>query len=259
MSWLQSLVEGLLSRTREPAVPLGVTQRARVAALRESERGRGLRRDDAKADGVLEASVCAANWVVADVETSGLNPLSDRLLAIGAVGVSAGAVVPADSFEVVLKQAEVSSAQNVLVHRISGEQQMDGVDPVDALLAFHEFVANRPLLGYHAGFDQTVIRRASTAWLGFAPSIEWVDLALLLPKPQRPSASGGPGAPMASTAPSALDVWLAHHKIEVHPRHHASADAFATAQLMSVVLQSTPQRVRVRDWQRATRESRWLG
>jgi len=45
-------------------------------------------------------------WVVVDTETTGLDVARDTLIAIGGVAVDAEGVVPGDSFEVVLRNAE---------------------------------------------------------------------------------------------------------------------------------------------------------
>src|SRR5690606_25232521 len=71
--------------------------------------------------------------LVVDVETTGLNPARDRLLAIAAVGVridwDAGrlALSPADSFEVVVLQEQASPRENILLHGIGVERQRAGV------------------------------------------------------------------------------------------------------------------------------------
>jgi len=62
----------------------------------------------------------AMRWVVLDCESSGLDPERDRLLSLGAVAVREGRIDHADSFSAVLREAEASGPQNILVHGIGG-------------------------------------------------------------------------------------------------------------------------------------------
>ena len=84
------------------------------------ERWRGIDAAD------LRAPLSAQTWLVVDVETTGLDVRRDRLLAIGAVLVEGSAIRFAQSFEVVIKQATASRTDNILIHRISGSEQIDG-------------------------------------------------------------------------------------------------------------------------------------
>jgi DNA polymerase-3 subunit epsilon len=160
--------------------------------------------------------------VVVDVETSGLNPNRDHLLAIGAIAVSNGSVQLADSFEIVLQQETASTHDNILIHGISGSCQFGGVPPQEALLRFLEFLGNAPLVAFHARFDQTMIDRATTNYLGVRPKQPWLDLAHILP------------ALYPEENRRSLDDWLARFAITNSVRHNALSDATATAQLFLI-------------------------
>ena len=49
------------------------------------------------------AAPVPGRWVVVDTDTSGLDPLRDRLLAIGGVAVDDRGILLEDSFEIVLR------------------------------------------------------------------------------------------------------------------------------------------------------------
>ena len=53
-------------------------------------------------------------YVIVDVETSGLNMKKDRLISIGAVALVEGRIDFADAFQVILRQDQVSSNENIL-------------------------------------------------------------------------------------------------------------------------------------------------
>jgi len=159
--------------------------------------------------------------VVVDVETSGLSLSSDRLLAIGAVGIHGGRIAIADTFEVLLKQEIASDKANILVHGIGGTAQRNGQPPADALLDFLEYLDGAPLFAFHVVFDETMLRRACKKFLNFEFRHTWVDLAYLLPEL----------FPQHAKKCHALDDWLAQFSIHNDERHNALADALATAQL----------------------------
>lgn len=170
--------------------------------------------------------IARARWVVIDCETSGLDPARDRLLSVGAVGVSAGRIAMEDAFCAVLAQQAASDSANVLVHGIGGDAQLAGRAPADALRDLHRFVGTAIPVAFHAAFDEAVLRRAGASHGAPVPRGRWLDLAGLAPAL----------FPAQARSLRALDDWLAHFGIEAHARHDALGDAFATAQLLLVAL-----------------------
>jgi DNA polymerase-3 subunit epsilon len=192
----------------------------------------------------------ALRWVVVDCESSGLDPERDRLLSIGAVAVREGRVAHSDAFGAVLRQAQASAVPNILVHGIGAEAQLGGRDPAEALDEFARFVAGAPLVAFHAPFDQALLRRAMAAgpW-PWKP--RWLDLAQLAPAlyPQR------------ELSCKSLDDWLAAFAIGHPARHDAMADAYATAQLLLILLAEAERQglSTAGELFGVARERRWLG
>lgn len=198
-----------LKRLFGPRVELDADSRRRLDAWR------ALPAEDAS------TPLGAARYVVVDVETTGLDLHHDDLIAIGACAVAGGRVVLADSFEVVLRQERVSDKDNILVHGIGGEAQREGIEPVEALLRFLEYLGKTPLVAFHVGFDETMIKRAIRRHLGFDFRHPWLDLAYVMPGL----------LPEYARKHRALDDWTRHFDIGNYARHSALADALATAQL----------------------------
>ena len=167
----------------------------------------------------------ATRIVVADVESSGLNVITDRLIAIGAVAIVGAKAVIADSFYAVLRQPKPSSPENILLHGIGGTEQAEGSDPVEALLGFLAFAGKAPLVGFNSSFDEIMIGKSMQQLLGEPFRRSWIDLAWLAPSV----------LPDEAKATRGLDGWLAHFGITVSARHHALADSLATAQLFLVL------------------------
>ena len=164
-------------------------------------------------------------WVVLDVESSGLNVSSDRLLAIAAIAVHRDGgnlrIALRDSFEVVLRNdVRVADKSNILLHGIGVGAQRRGVEPANALLAFEHYIGKSPLIAFHAAFDQAMILRAFDKAWGRRPANLWLDLeplaAVLHPKVKARS----------------LDEWMAQMNINCSVRHQAAADTLATAELL---------------------------
>ncbi|MDO8988829.1 MAG: 3'-5' exonuclease [Sideroxyarcus sp.] len=172
----------------------------------------------------VDAKASHLRCVVVDVETTGLNLMTDTLISIGAVAVVNGRIALGDSFYVVLQQREASRKENILIHGISGTVQREGADPVEALLAFLEFMGKSPLVAFHVTFDETMIRRALRQYLGLKLKHLWVDLAYVMPALYPPLAYSH----------RVLDDWIGRFNIRIQVRHNALADALATAQLLQV-------------------------
>lgn len=181
-----------------------------------------------------QPAVEPARWVVLDVESTGLDPDRDALLAIAAVALhrhegAAPVIVPADSFAARVRHAAPEPAaggdgprrRNVLVHGIGWGEQRRGDDPATVLRAFARWVNGAPLFGFHAAFDRRLLQRALGA---AAPEAAlpgpWIDIEPL-------AAVMHPGTPRG-----ALDDWLARFGIHCETRHDAAADTLATAELL---------------------------
>lgn len=169
----------------------------------------------------LSAEPLHGRCVVVDVESSGLNVRRDRLIAIGAIAVEHSRIAIDSGFNVVLRQEAASDDANILVHRIGGSAQTGGMDPVDALLAFLDYIGKSPLVGYHAPFDEVMISKATRQYLAEPFRRTWIDLAHLAP------------ALCTEFAPKMkdLDDWTNAFGVANLARHNALADALATAQL----------------------------
>lgn len=210
MGWLKALF-GDAGRKADTLTP---EQRARIAQWRQ------LPPTDQNESHVRQ------RYVVVDVESSGLDLKRDRLISIGAVAIVGGRLDFSDAFQVILRQVQVSTNANILIHGIGGSAQSEGVDPVEALLAFLQYVGKAPLVAYHAFFDQTMIGKATREYLGLVPDLPWIDLAWVLPDLFR----------FRGEAHVPLDDWLRHFEIENIQRHNAVSDAYATAKLMQIAM-----------------------
>jgi DNA polymerase-3 subunit epsilon len=191
---------------------------------------------------------------VVDVETSGLDPRSADLLAIAGVALRVEAPAPRivlhDSFEITVRpRRSVLDRANILVHGIGVQAQRDGAEPAHALDAFADWAGDAPLLGYHSGFDEIMLRRACQLAERATLPNPWLDLAPLM-------RDVFPGLRHRS-----LDDWLTAFNLLCWARHQAAADALVTAQLALRALRRWEERgepLAFEALQRAARAARWL-
>jgi DNA polymerase-3 subunit epsilon len=178
-----------------------------------------------------ECSLREQRWVVLDLETTGLNLNKDVVLSIGAVVIEDGAIDFSQQFERTLQRLDHKLSPSVLIHGLGPSAIAAGSDPAEALLDFMEFVGDSPLLAFHAPFDQHMLGRALKDSLGYRlqhPFLDVADMAPLL-------------CPRAHIGQSGLDQWIDYFKLQVGERHHASADALATAELALILFSRARQ------------------
>jgi DNA polymerase-3 subunit epsilon len=193
-------------------------------------------------------------WVMLDVETSGLDPRRDRLLAIAAIALRVDwehkrlSVDLGDSFEVVLRQQEVTAAKdNILLHGIGVQRQREGVAPELALRAFAGYVGRSPLLAFHAAFDQAMITRHMKLHGEAPPANPWVDIEYLC------------AVTHEYVRARSLDEWMRHFGIECAVRHQAAADTLAECELLQRVWpRVAAQCAGWADIERMARQQRWV-
>ena len=218
--------------------------RKRLAALRVRARHRA-REDRSVTSGLFSL----ARFVAMDLETTGPNMLRDRIISIGAVAVVERAVRHDDAFEVVVRQASESRADNILIHQIGGQEQRAGVEPTDALLSFLEFLDGSIAVAFRSEFDSTVLGRELQDSLGIRAAPRFLDLASMLP------------ALFPNTPNDSLDDWARYFGLPPIGRHHAIADAYANAQLLLLALEKA-QRLHLATTTNLLdldKSQRWLG
>ncbi|MDX1457132.1 MAG: 3'-5' exonuclease [Marinobacter sp.] len=164
--------------------------------------------------------------IVLDLETTGLNPAKDEVIAIGAVVIDGGKIPLDDQFDLILRRPELDISETVLIHGIGPEALTKGHETEDALLHLLEWMNGDPVLAYHAAFDKKFLEKTLRQHLGYSQIHTWLDVAELMPAM----------FPQAKTGGRALDNWAELFGLAASARHHAAADAMVTAELTLVAL-----------------------
>jgi len=99
------------------------------------------------------------NYVVIDIETSGLDPEKDEIIEIGAVKVKDQEVI--DKFNFLIKpQKPISSKIEGFTNITNDMLQTNGVDISVAMKLFISFIENLPLVAHNIEFDYSFLRKA---------------------------------------------------------------------------------------------------
>ncbi|WP_148862398.1 3'-5' exonuclease [Marinobacter fonticola] len=163
--------------------------------------------------------------IVLDLETTGLNPAKDHVIAIGAVAIENLGIPLANQFDLILRRPELDIRETVLIHGIGPDALTRGHEIEEALIRLLSWMNGDPILAFHSAFDKRFLEKALKAQLGYTREHTWLDVAEILPALFEPPGSGG-----------RLDDWTDHFGLQVSERHHAAADAMATAELALIAL-----------------------
>ena len=169
-------------------------------------------------------------FIALDSETTGLNPLTDRLITIGAVAVQHGEIVLDDSFEAMLQVSRNTAA--VAVHGITRDETRGGLEEPEALRLFLDYLQDGVIVGHHIGHDISTLNAGYQRHWGFDllnRSLDTMDLTLHL---EQSGAFEGRERIREFTLDSLCELF----GVIPHDRHTAAGDAFITAQVFQRLL-----------------------
>jgi DNA polymerase-3 subunit epsilon len=172
-----------------------------------------------------QAPIEQVRFIALDSETTGLNPLTDRIITIGAVAVEDGDIVLADSFEALLRMEKNTAA--VTVHGITRDETRGGLEESAALRDFLEYLRDGVIVGHHINHDISTLNAGYQRHWGFDlrnRSLDTMDLTLHLER-------SGAFADREQIREFTLDSLCELFGIVTHDRHTAGGDAFITAQV----------------------------
>ena len=105
-------------------------------------------------------------WVALDCETTGLDTLRDRVIAVGAVRIVGSRILTSERLELIVRPERAPSAASVRVHRLRQRDVAQGVAPAEAMHRLLEFIGSRPLVGYYLEFDVAMLNREIAPLIG---------------------------------------------------------------------------------------------
>ena len=97
------------------------------------------------------------DFTAIDVETTGLNPKTERMIEVGAVKVRGGKIV--DQYESLINPGRKLEAKIIELTGITDEMLMEAPSPEEVMPRLLEFVGNDIMLGHSLMFDYSFIKR----------------------------------------------------------------------------------------------------
>ena len=166
-----------------------------------------------------------------DLETTGLDPRTDRVLSAGWVPVDGGRIVLGGGRGLVVLDergpgSEEGVGQSATVHGITDDVLATGMPLVDAVEALLAALAGRVLLAHFASIETGFLAAACERLWGAAPASVVVDTLEL----ERRSVGG---RWRHEPEPGSLRLWAARERrgLPVYRAHEALSDALACAEL----------------------------
>jgi len=167
----------------------------------------------------------STRFIIFDTETTGLNPIKDRVLSIGCIGVENSKIKVADQLESYLVQ-EHFNADTVKIHGLLKDGKLSKIDEEKAIKEFLKYTKNSVLVAHHAAFDIAMINNA----------LKRMDLPKLKNKALDTGHLFQKTKLDTSKEHFSLDELSERFNIPLHDRHTASGDAYITAILFIKLL-----------------------
>jgi DNA polymerase-3 subunit epsilon len=174
-------------------------------------------------------------WAL-DLETGGLDPKRDPIIAVGMLPIRAGRVRLGEGYRTLVRPADGRpiDPKSVRAHQLVWGEVKDAPAVAEVLPEVHRRIGEGVLLVHHRGIDVAFLkdayRRCGVRW----PSPPVVDTVDLLTKVARRAHLKRPELP---ADPPALNLSAAReeHGLPPYQAHDALTDALATAELFLVL------------------------
>ena len=181
--------------------------------------------DKETSDNLNQTALRDLTFVVFDSETTGLDPVSDEVVQLGAVRVVNGKIVQGEVFNTLVNPGRPIPPGSTAVHQVSDAMVLDAPRFDAVCRDFHRFCENAVIIAHNAPFDMAFLRRQSkgTAISFDHPILDTVHLSAVV---------------FGGSAEHTLDALCERLKVEipVEVRHTALGDALATAEALVAMI-----------------------
>jgi len=116
-------------------------------------------------------------YIVFDTETTGLNPIEDEILSIGAVKIKGNKILTSQTFEVYVKNLKEISSKSIEIHGIRECDLENAIESEVAIKEFLNFIGSRTLIGYYLEFDVAMINKYTKPLLGITLPNKMIEVS----------------------------------------------------------------------------------
>ena len=172
---------------------------------------------------------CDAEIVALDLETTGLDPASDRILSIGLLSIRHMAVRLDSAWHQLIQSSREIPEASAVIHRITDDQSAQGIPLKQAMPDLLDRLAGKVMLVHHAVIEKQFIGRACQSLYGSGFFIPLIDTQVLARHQfERRNRAYSPG-----------DLRLARlreiYQLPRYQAHNALSDALAAAELFLAI------------------------
>lgn len=188
------------------------------------------------------------SYVAVDLETTGFEVKTDKVLSIGAFRIKSGRISMGDMFNTLVNPERDIPPSTIKIHGIVPEMVKDAPTAEKAVDEFLTFLGHDIMVAHHAWFDLAFINRMMFEHHGFKLQNMVVDTVPLCRQVILPqfyasmrrnkglSACRFGHIPMHKNDQHSLDYIANHLGIQIYNRHTAVGDALAAAMIFQKAL-----------------------
>jgi DNA polymerase-3 subunit epsilon len=170
----------------------------------------------------------AAEVVVFDTETTGLNRRRSDIISLAAIRIRGNRLLLSQHLDLLVRPSVAIEHAAVAVHGLRPMDVADGLPARDAVGRFLHFIGTRPLVGYYLEFDIAMVNRVIRPWLGISLPNRAIEVsALYYDRVMRDRSTRD--ALYTGTVDLSFARILADLDLPVLPAHDALNDAVMTA------------------------------
>lgn len=183
-----------------------------------------------------------ANFLVLDLETSGLDARQHHIVSAGWVCIDKLQLHLSNSFYCTVRPSEdVTLGQSAVIHGLHLADLASGLTEAELLEAFIQAAAGRVLVCHHSAIESRFLQQAFLRHFPHSPALKFVDTLAL--EQQRLQRQGT----MVKTNELSLNHCLSRHSLPAIQAHNALEDAYGCALLLLSQIRQRSNDLTVKD------------